>query len=130
MPKIASAHWRQLFRPGDFVTLLLGLCLCGLAVQYLWQGGAPEKAIVRVRGEVIAELPLNQAQTVSFNGPLGPSVIEVAPGRARVQSDPGPHQYCVKQGWLNQRGAIAICAPNEVSLMLVGRNISYDSLSY
>ena len=50
--------------------------------------------------------------------------------RARVVADPGPRQYCVRQGWLATAGAVAICAPNQVSLALAGRNAEYDSLSY
>ena len=56
--------------------------------------------------------------------------IEIQPGRARVAADPGPRQYCVRQGWLTQAGAVAICAPNEVSLSLSGRGADYDSLNY
>jgi hypothetical protein len=61
---------------------------------------------------------------------LGATVIEIEPGRARVASDPGPRQYCVRQGWLDRAGAVAICAPNEVSLTMTGRKVDHDSLSY
>ena len=61
---------------------------------------------------------------------LGVTIIEIQPGRARVASDPGPRQYCVRQGWLTQAGAVAICAPNQVSLSLTGRAADYDSLNY
>jgi hypothetical protein len=47
-----------------------------------------------------------------------------------VASDPGPRQYCVRQGWLTRPNSIAICAPNQVSLMLVGGQAGYDSLNY
>ena len=56
--------------------------------------------------------------------------IEIQPGRARVAADPGPRQYCVRQGWLSRAGAVAICAPNQVSLALSGGNADYDSLNY
>ena len=67
---------------------------------------------------------------VEVPGPLGQTRIEIQPGRARVAADPGPRQYCVRQGWLASAGAVAICAPNQVSLALAGRNAHYDSLSY
>ena len=57
-------------------------------------------------------------------------MIEIQPGRARVAADPGPRQYCVKQGWLTRTNAIAICAPNHVSLFLSGRQAGYDTLNY
>ena len=56
-------------------------------------------------------------------------VLDVG-GRARVVADPGPRQYCVRQGWLVRPGEIAICAPNRVSIQIAGRTKAYDSLSY
>ena len=50
--------------------------------------------------------------------------------RVRVVSDPGPRQYCVHQGWLSHLGEIAICAPNQVSVQVVGGRGVYDSISY
>jgi hypothetical protein len=50
-----------------------------------------------------------------------------------VLSDPGPRQYCVQQGWLTRANAVAICAPNHVTLQLGGRggaSTGYDSINY
>ena len=107
-----------------------GLVVCVLAVLSLWQGGRPESAVVRAGGKVVAELALSAPQELDVPGPLGVTRIEIQPGRARVAADPGPRQYCVRQGWLTQAGAVAICAPNEVSLSLTGRGADYDSLNY
>ena len=109
-------------------TVLFPGCLLPLRVfeqRYL------EMAKVCLRdGTVVAALPLNITKRIEVAGALGTSVIEVRPGRARVAADPGPRQYCVKQGWLTQANAVAICAPNHVTLALVGRQGSYDSLNY
>ena len=122
--------WWALLRPGDVLVVLAGLMVCGLAVRSLWQGGAPDGAVVRAGGRVVAEVALGRERLIEVPGPLGVTVIEIQPGRARVASDPGPRQYCVRQGWLTQAGAVAICAPNEVSLSLTGRSANYDSLNY
>ncbi|MBP9712150.1 MAG: NusG domain II-containing protein [Sterolibacterium sp.] len=120
----------RLLKPGDVLILLLGAALCAASFPLLWRGGAAQKAVIRSNGQIVAELGLNVARRFEVSGPLGMTVIEVEPGRARVLSDPGPRQYCVHQGWLTQANAIAICAPNRISLALVGRESSYDSLSY
>jgi hypothetical protein len=124
------ADWYGLLRPGDFVTLVLALAVCVLSTLLLWRGGAPDKVIVRAGGQVFAELGLSRAQVIEVPGPLGVTVIEIEPGRARVAADPGPRQYCVRQGWLTRSGAAAICAPNEVSVTLAGGASAYDSLNY
>jgi len=120
----------RFMKPGDWAVLLA--CAAGTAAlaPLVFSGGAAEKAVVRRDGVVVAELPLTQARRIEVAGALGTSVIEVQPGRARVAADPGPRQYCVRQGWLSQPNAIAICAPSHISLSIAGRASSHDSLSY
>lgn len=122
--------WLALLRPGDWITVLFAALLVGVSFPLLWAGGKPERAVVRLDGKVVAEFPLTAPRRFTVAGPLGETQIEIAPGRARVLSDPGPRQYCVQQGWLTRPNAIAICAPNHVSLSLSGSNASHDSLNY
>jgi hypothetical protein len=122
--------WLDLLRPGDWITVLLGAVAVAVSFPLLWTGGRAELAVIRVDGRVVAEFPLSTPRHYAVSGPLGETRIEIAPGRARVLSDPGPRQYCVQQGWLTRPNAIAICAPNHVSLSLSGRDPSHDSLNY
>ncbi len=127
---MAFAEWRHLMRPGDWLALLLAALFAAALFPLAWRGGAAEKAVVQANGEIVAEVRLTESRNVEVEGPLGVTRIEIAPGRARVAADPGPRQYCVRQGWLTQANSTAICAPNRVSLALVGRNRAYDSLNY
>lgn len=124
------AAWAVHLRMGDGLVLVAALALCVGSALVLWQGGRPDKAIIKAGGQVFAEVDLSAPRIVEVPGPLGTTRIEVQPGRARVASDPGPRQYCVRQGWLASAGAVAICAPNQVSLALSGRRADYDSLNY
>ena len=126
----ALSQWFALVRPGDVFVVGLALLVCVASAATLWRGGAPDKVVIRAGGQVFAEAGLSRPLRIEVPGPLGMTVIEVEPGRARVVSDPGPRQYCVRQGWLTRSGAAAICAPNEVSLMLSGGSAAYDSLNY
>ncbi len=123
-------RWLSLLRPGDWLLSLLGLIFCGLSFPLAWKGGIAEKAVIRRGGEVFAELDLGRNQRIEVPGPLGTTIIAVEKRRVRVVSDPGLHQYCVRQGWLVQAGEVAICAPNQVSLQIEGSRKPYDSLSY
>jgi hypothetical protein len=123
-------HWLALFRPGDWLVLLAGVALVGFSFPMFWQGGLADKAIIRQEGQIFAEIDLKARKQLEVPGPLGKTLIAVEPGRARIVSDPGPRQYCVKQGWLMRPGEIAICAPNRVSLQITGRTKVYDSISY
>ena len=126
------APWRTLLKPGDWVLLLAAALLVATSYPLLWRGGVADRAIVKRDGQLVTELALNVARKYEVIGAIGTTVIEVQPGRARVLSDPGPRQYCVQQGWLTRANAVAICAPNHVTLQLSGRSgpNGYDTLNY
>ncbi len=124
------AAWARHLRAGDLLVLGLAVGVCAASALALWQGGRPAKAVIRAGGKVFLEVDLSAPRIVEVPGPLGSTRIEIQPGRARVAADPGPRQYCVRQGWLARPGEIAICAPNHVSLQIAGRTSAYDSLSY
>ena len=123
-------RWLALLRPGDWGLLLLAGMLVATSFSLLWQGGFAERAVIRQAGAVFAEIDLRQPRQVAVPGPLGTTLIAIETGRARIVSDPSPRQYCVRQGWLMRPGDVAICAPNQVSLHIMGRTRRYDSLSY
>ncbi len=124
------APWLALLRPGDWLVLFATTAAVAASLPRLWQAGIGEHAVIRQEGRIFATLDLGQPRQIEVGGPLGNTLIAVEPGRARVVSDPGPRQYCVRQGWLSRPGEIAICAPNRVSLQITGRTRIYDSLSY
>lgn len=122
--------WLSLLRPGDWLVALMGAIAVAISFPLLWQSGAAERAVIKVDGRVFAEYALDMPRRIEVPGALGNTVVEIQPGRVRVASDPGPRQYCVRQGWLDRGGAVAICAPNHVSVILSGRQGNYDSLNY
>ncbi|MES1983184.1 MAG: NusG domain II-containing protein, partial [Pseudomonadota bacterium] len=79
---------------------------------------------------IFSVVPLARDQTIAVPGPLGISQIAIHNLRARIAADPGPRQYCVRQGWLKQAGEIALCLPNQVSVELSSGRKNYDSLNY
>ncbi|WP_374402596.1 NusG domain II-containing protein [Niveibacterium sp.] len=128
--RLAVRDWLALVRPGDYLVLVLAVVLVGMLGLHFWRGGAADRAEIRAAGKLFATVPLSAPQLITVPGPLGLTRIEIDVGRARVASDPGPRQYCVRQGWLTSAGAVAICAPNQVTLALLARQPAYDSLGY
>jgi hypothetical protein len=122
--------FRSSIQAGDWLTLLLGCTCVALLTLKLWNGELADRAIIRSGGKIFKEVPLSRDLQVEVPGPLGISVITIEKRKARISSDPSPRQYCVRQGWLQQAGEIAICLPNEVSVELTGSAKRYDSLNY
>ncbi len=136
---VRHARWSILFsalrtlHPGDWLTFAAAALLTAVSFPLFWQSSTATGAEVRQGSALVARLDLAQNRRLAVAGPLGTTWIEVEAGRARVSADPGPRQYCVRQGWLSRPGSIAICAPNEVSLRIVGAGKSgngYDTIVY
>ena len=123
-------RWLAFVRPGDWLVVVVAAAFSVVSFPLAWQAGTPEKAVIKRGGDVFAELDLARNRQIDVPGPLGTTHIVVEQRRVRVASDPGPRQYCVRQGWLARAGEIAICAPNQVSVQVVGGKQVYDSISY
>jgi len=131
-------NWHEPFRAdilphlksGDWLTLLFGGIGVVLLAFTLWSGELADRAIIRSGGKIFREVPLSRDQQIAVPGPLGTSIVTIEKRRARISSDPSPRQYCVRQGWLQQAGEVAVCLPNEVSVELTGSKKKYDSLNY
>lgn len=117
-------------KPGDGLVVLLGGMGVLLLTLKLWNGELAEQAVIRSGGKIIRTVSLGVDQEIAVAGPLGTSIISIEKRRARISSDPSPRQYCVRQGWLQQAGEIALCLPNQVSVELTGKHKKYDSLNY
>ena len=110
--------------------MFLGGILVALLAIKLWTGNLADKAIIRSGGKIFREVSLSHDQLIEVPGRLGISSIRIQHRKARIVSDPSPRQYCVRQGWLQQAGEIALCLPNQVSVELAGSRKKYDSLNY
>ena len=116
--------------PGDWLVIALASVAVCLLFATLWRNESAGKLKIRAGDQLFATLSLDQRRTLAVPGPLGKTVIVIDQGRVRVASDPGRHQYCVKQGWLSKAGQVAMCLPNQVSIELLGGEKPYDSLNY
>ena len=116
--------------PGDWLVIALAGAAVILLFATLWRNEAAGKLQIRAGDQVFATLSLDQKRTLQVPGPLGVTTVVIDQGRVRVASDPGRHQYCVKQGWLSRAGQVAMCLPNQVSVELLGGEKTYDSLNY
>jgi hypothetical protein len=122
-------HWLQLMRPGDWLVAGAGVLALAWLLPLQTQGKA-DSVVIRANGQVYRQLDLRYDQTLNVPGPLGDTVVQVADHRVRIERDPGPRQYCVRQSWLQQTGQAAVCLPNRTSIELQGQGGGIDTVSY
>lgn len=112
---------------------VLALALLGVGTSYavFWRdGGAGGYALVRNGGETVAQLALTDARAVEIAGRIGPSVLEIEPGRIRFAASPCRGKICVHAGWQRDGGATVACLPNALSLEIVGVERIYDGINF
>ncbi|MBD3167712.1 hypothetical protein GF324_14015 [bacterium] len=111
---------RRLFRPGDFIAILLFLGLSVVATAFGLRQEAGRRAEVIVHGEVVMTLSLAEEGLYRVQGLRGESLLEVKDGHVRMTQSPCPHQFCVRQGEVHLRGEIIVCVPNSVAIRIRG----------
>ena len=75
------AAWAVHLRVGDGLVLAAALAFCVASALSLWQGGRPDKAIIKAGGKVFAEVDLAAPRMLEVPGPLGTTRITVEPGQ-------------------------------------------------
>ena len=101
-------------RRGDIITALALLALAGalLLLRPAGSGG------VYVNGAAAVE-------SMTVNG----VVIEIKGGRARVTESPCRDKLCVRAGWLERPGDVAVCLPQRVIVEIRGAK-EVDGVAY
>lgn len=83
-------------------------------------------------GEEILRFQLGVDTMFTVTGNLGEMEISIENERARIASSPCPGQDCVRQGWLDSPGEMAVCVPSGVFIIISGNDGSHspDAVSY
>jgi hypothetical protein len=125
--RINFAPKRDFYTRADLVLILLLAFFFGLGC--LLNRGTGE--LVAVRGQETSwQLPLaGPEKTIEVQGPLGKTVVKVGRGEAQVISSPCPDQICIHSGRITKRGQGIICAPNHVSVQVLGKG-DYHALTH
>ena len=108
----------------SFWIILIAAVALLAAAAAVWLHFRSPGAIANVwlDGECIRSVDLKRVkepETFTVSGPAGENVIEIEPGRIRVEHADCPDQICVHMGWLTSEGGMPIvCLPNKLIISL------------
>lgn len=103
-----------------WIFLLGGILLISLAAAayFFLREGSGSEAVVVLDGQEIQRIDLSKVEepyTFPVTGRSGhTNVVEVAPGKVRIQSADCPDQTCVHQGWIESSAGLLVCLPNSL----------------
>lgn len=113
-----------------FALLIAAAALAGLA----WRGfGRTEAvcAVVRVRGEEAARLPLSADTELLLGDEAGGyNRIRVEDGAVFVAEADCPDQICVREGKKHRGGDTIACLPHELIIVLEGADSGTDAVAW
>ena len=112
----------------------LALVVLACAGFLLWQSTHTQAGVtarIYQHGQLLEEIRLDQVTenyTIPLTGQDGAeNLVEVAPGRIRIQSANCPDQVCVRQGWISDATVPVVCLPHQVVIELTGGDSHADA---
>ena len=83
-------------------------------VLYFGDNADGTKVVVKVGGEIAAELPLSEPTEYEINTIYGTNTLVIENGAAFVREADCRDKICVNQGKINKYGESIICLPHKV----------------
>ena len=117
---------------GDSLVIILAVAaLPFLYTQYWGPSHRGTEVNIQVANQEPQQHSLLRDQTLSIDGHLGQSLIQIRSGKAAFIASPCKNKQCIHSGWLSRNGATSACLPNRISLSVLGKGIArYDSVNF
>lgn len=127
-----------MLKKGDIILVLtlagiIILSFVGLQVYKNFNNAGTGKiAVIRQNDKVIKKIDLDKVsepQRIEVKGDYV-DVVLVEKGKIRFEEANCPDLVCVKSGWMNRKGDMAVCLPNRVSIRIEGTDPSVDGVAF
>ena len=107
----------------DWVAFFLSLFLFLGFTFFGWNRGEDTLYLLVEDQNGSALYPLSEDKTITVEGPVGESVIQISEGEARFIHSDCADELCVQSGAISGPGEWAACLPNEVIISTRGGDI-------
>lgn len=117
---------------GSIVLLLIIGSYTGVKIYNSLLSGNGKIAVIRQNNVIIKSIDLDKVKSpekVEVNGDFHDTIL-VENGRIRFEEANCPDLICVKTGWINKTGQMAVCLPNKVSIKIEGSGDGLDGVAF
>lgn len=91
-------------------------------------------AVIKIDGKIIQTIDLtavkSQKKWKVYPKTGEYNLIEVLPGKIRIEDANCPNKICVKEGWISQAGQILVCLPHKLMINIEGNNNTVNSVAH
>ncbi|UCG38465.1 MAG: NusG domain II-containing protein [bacterium] len=106
----------------DGALLVLLAVFTAVSPRLLPAGAVGDRVLVQAGGKEWG-VPLLEDGRREVPGPLGPAVLVVESGSARLQNAPCPLKICERMGPIRRAGEVIVCLPNRIVVKVPGREV-------
>lgn len=117
---VTKEAFKQLFKKGDIILLVVVLVLVALTIYFALQSDASE-ADVYVDGNLVYKLDLNKNATVEVLD--GRVQIKIENGKAYIAKSDCRNQLCVHAQAIGKECGVIVCLPNKVVVKVVAKEV-------
>ena len=116
---------KKLITKKDFVLVIIVLVVSLAGLILVNSADKGKTATIKVDGEVVETLLLNEDTSVEFNN----VVIACENGEIYVKGSTCTDKVCMRSGKISKSGEGIICAPNRVSIEIDGKSDLPDAVT-
>ncbi|NLC70948.1 MAG: NusG domain II-containing protein [Desulfuromonadaceae bacterium] len=115
--------------------VIIAALLAGIGFSFFLLGQRQEgsRVVVEREGKILFSASLDQDRQVSFDGPVGKTILVVGGGEAFIRSSDCRDKVCVRMAEIGKVGEWVACVPNRLLVRIegdkAGREGNYDILS-
>ena len=116
---------KKLITKKDFILVIIVLVVSSAGLILVNSADKGKTATIKVDGEVVETLSLNEDASVEFNN----VVIACENGEIYVKESTCTDKVCMRSGKISKSGEGIICAPNRVSIEIDGKSNLPDAMT-
>lgn len=124
-------------KKGDIVALiiisaLIAVSFAAVKINSIVKTSSGRVAVIKQNNVIIKKIDLDKSkgsQEFEVDGDYHDKIL-VENGRIRFEDADCPDLVCVKTGWLDKNGQMAVCLPNKVSIKIEGSEEGLDGVTF
>ncbi|MBN1155906.1 NusG domain II-containing protein [candidate division KSB1 bacterium] len=122
--------WINIITIGDMILIcLIIMTTVIISIGLINHKDQGKFAEIEVDGVVMHRLNLKDSTTISVQGLIGQTIVQIAQNEARVISSCCPTEFCVKSGSIQNPGQMIVCVPNRVVVRIDGDHHQLDVIT-
>ncbi len=121
-----------MFKPNLWDLILIIILVLFACIKLIHPHFANKNTLTCVIKTPKKTIPITLAKdtTLSIEGKIGNSIVEIRASKVRMKFSPCPLKICMHQGWISKPNESIICVPNGIIIKIVSKKSNIDAITW